>query len=80
MNACHAAGEAVLMCLEDAEGAVNTARAQQLPAWTAQAGTPFPPQMAWRAELSPSTLLGEFHETSFSQVAALMSSSEVKFW
>lgn len=25
MNACHAAGEARLMCLEDAKGDVNTA-------------------------------------------------------
>lgn len=32
--------EAMLICLEDAEGDVNTARAQQLPGWNAQAGTP----------------------------------------
>lgn len=77
MNACHAAGEAVLMCLEDAEGDVNTARAQQLPEWTAQGGDPL---MACRAELSPRALLGEFYEISFSQEAALMGCSEVKLW
>lgn len=80
MNACHAAGEAMLMCLEDAKGDENTARAQQLPVWSAQAGTTFQSRMARRAELSPSTLVGEFYKTSFSRVAALMSSSGVKFW
>lgn len=60
MNACHAAGEAMLMCLEDAKGDVNKGKAQQLPVWTAQAGTTFPSQMACRAELSPSALVGEF--------------------
>lgn len=68
------------MCLEDAKGDENTARAQQLPVWSAQAGTTFQSRMARRAELSPSTLVGEFYKTSSSRVAALMSSSGVKFW
>lgn len=56
MNACHAAGEAMLMCLEDAEGDVNTATAQ-LPVWTAQDGT-----ILWPGGLSsaPEHWLGSY--------------------
>lgn len=56
MNACQAAGEAVLMCLEDAGGDVSTARTQSSHFGLLRLGH----LLACRAELSPTALLGEF--------------------
>lgn len=54
MNACQAAGEAELMCLEDAGGDVSTAQSSHF--GLLRLGH----LLACRAELSPTALLGEF--------------------